>query len=200
MSEAAVITSNTLQFVLTILGNPFETFEFITVQGLGSIVVSAPNYDNVSGLWDASYTLLESDLFSQVCLSVEQITNFGKVFVNESCATANTASLSTGYFSATDGSIASLILVNSDSPDVLLAVNSFDPVQNFRLFGGAGVVMFLWIVSAMGLAMAGNPITLIIGTAAGIITSIALGLFGLSWLGVMPLLITGGILIYKMSE
>jgi len=201
LSNPFEITATTLRIILNTAADPLESFRVITALGGDQIAVSIPEYNNGTGTWWATFLIPDATIVSNICLSVDQITNFGFLRVNQTCVTANTGNITVGYFSPNLGSRANLELDTTTLfSNYLLSTNTFDPLENFQIFGGIGVFVGTWIISTIALAFLSNAALMIIAVLISLSGIIGLGIVGLSWAAWLSLVITGGILLFKMRK
>jgi len=201
VSNPFEITSAALRIVLNTLADPLTSFRSIIALGNDEIVVSIPFYSNVTSLWSATFLIPNAAIVTEVCLRVDQITNFGFRPVNQTCVTGNSGNITTGYFDANLGSRANLELETTTLfSSYLLSTNTFDPTPDFTIYGGTGVFVGTWVISTIALAFLSNAALMIIALMLSLSGVIALNLIGLSWASYLSLVITGAIILFKMRK
>ncbi len=200
-SIGAEITNTVLSFILQTLEDPLRSFRVITGIGDAKILVTIPTYNNVTGIWTATYEIPDATIVETVCLTIDQITNFGFTQVNQSCTTANTATLTSGYRDNVLGSKATLELTTTTKfSDYLLSVNTFDPQQNFALFGGTGIFLGIWFISTISLAFLSNAALMILASLISVFAVVQLNIIALSLLSVISLVITGLVILFSLRK
>lgn len=200
-SNAAEITSTTLTFFLNVLADPLASFRVVTNLITGQeLIATTPSYDNGTKLWSATFEIPDASVVEEVCLTVDQITNFGFLQVNQSCTTANTGTLTVGYDNDLLGSLAKLELsTNTKFSDYLLTSNTFSPSSG-TLFGNAGVFIGVWIISTLALAFIANAAMMVVATFIALTSIAVLGVIGMTYLSYITLAITAGILLFSMRK
>ena len=142
-----------------------------------------------------------SGLMTEACLTVNKEGPLGVTLIEESCltSTAGTILVTIAENTSSNTYVATGTAEISDSVFVLQKLSkSFE--EGFKAYGLDGLFMTFLLVLTLGLSQVWSPAVAVVFAAVGVLLSIILGIFSLSYMVVGSFVILAGITIYKMTR
>lgn len=195
ITNAAVLTGNTLNIPVSTQNNWFETFE------TNNDIAYSLTFNGTTHVF--TYTFDDtSNTVSRGCLKVLRRTTLTDTNLCSSCVASSAGSLScnitsswnqTGVFMATGD-----VMPSGTNVTYNLGTLTAENNQARAIFGDGGT--FLGVILLVTITMAGlwNPAVAVVLALVGVIAGVMTGLFSMAYMSVITLVIVGFIIIFKM--
>lgn len=189
------ITTTTQKFRLSLESDYLD--RYITVRGITGVVT----FSNASQQFSLQY-VDGSGLPSQYCLRIEEWTINSQTQLNETCVSSSSGTISIGV--NTSGAEATYLgtgfVTFSDGQEFTIDSQTVSFGSLASQLGVSGILMTFFTVLTLILVGIWNPMVSVMLAMAAFIFAVILGIFALSWEAMVALVITGGIVLYKLSR
>lgn len=192
-TEPAKVSSNLVNFVINFQSDYYAA-------GVTSLnMYSALSFSNTTKIFTNTYANKPATA-SEVCLSVEQQTLNGVVFINESCGTTDAGSLTVNIGATPTGTYTATSYAVIDEKDLNLKTLSVDFDYTWKTFGLAGIFVSFLLITALALLGLWNIAAAIVLMLVGFIITNILGLIHMQLTWLITLIVLGVIAIIRIFK